>query len=220
MSLDEYRRKRDFTATPEPSGEAVRQLGASGATRWQQLAEGHRFCIQRHRARRLHWDLRLEHDGVLLSWAVPRGPSLDPKLKRMAVRTEDHPLDYGAYEGVIPSGYGMGTVELWDMGTFEWVGSSAGDPVAALLAGDLRFVLAGLRLAGEFVLIRPRPRVGEPDGDERSWLLIKKRDATAEASYDAADHDSSVVSGRSMDQIAAAEGGDPRLAARRAASRR
>src|SRR5450759_410120 len=121
MALEEYRRKRDFTRTPEPSGEAAanrpapqRGARAGGAPDWDSIAPGQRFCVQQHRATRMHFDFRLEHDGVLLSWAVPRGPSLDPAMKRLAVQTEDHPIDYGDFEGVIPSGYGAGTVLLWD----------------------------------------------------------------------------------------------------------
>src|SRR5207302_10374361 len=121
MALEEYRRKRDFSRTPEPSGDGTRDAPrAAAASAWEALPHGRRFCVQRHRATRLHFDFRLEHDGVLLSWAVTRGPTLDPAIKRLAVMTEDHPIDYGAFEGVIPSGYGAGTVQLWDTGTFEW----------------------------------------------------------------------------------------------------
>src|SRR6202035_1473742 len=121
---EEYRRKRDFTKTPEPSGDAPtaprRRPTKAAAPDWDSLPHGHRFCVQQHRATRMHFDFRLEHNGVLLSWPIPRGPTLDPKIKRLAVRTEDHPVDYGDFEGVIPSGYGAGTVVLWDIGTYEW----------------------------------------------------------------------------------------------------
>ena len=123
-TLEEYRRKRDFNQTPEPSGDPTPRAEAERSA-WEQLPHGQRFCVQKHRATRMHFDFRLEHDGVLLSWAIPRGPSLDPAKKRLAVQTEDHPIDYGEFEGVIPSGYGAGTVMLWDIGTFEWVKESA-----------------------------------------------------------------------------------------------
>src|SRR5260221_7666397 len=117
MPLEEYRRKRDFSTTPEPrGGDDERGDGASGALfpGWAALPAGQRFCVQMHHASRLHWDLRLEHDGVLLSWAVPKGPTLDPAQKRLAMQVEDHPIEYGDFEGVIPGGYGAGTVMLWD----------------------------------------------------------------------------------------------------------
>jgi bifunctional non-homologous end joining protein LigD len=125
-TLEEYRRKRDFNQTPEPSGDPIQRADAEGSA-WEQLPHGRRFCVQKHRATRMHFDTRLEHEGVLLSWAIPRGPSLDPTKKRLAVQTEDHPIDYGEFEGVIPSGYGAGTVMLWDIGTYEWVKESAED---------------------------------------------------------------------------------------------
>src|SRR5450759_5868705 len=143
MALEEYRRKRDFTRTPEPSGEAAadrpppqRGTRAGGVPDWDSIGPGRRFCVQQHRATRMHFDFRLEHDGVLLSWAIPRGPTLDPAAKRLAVQTEDHPIDYGEFEGVIPSGYGAGTVMLWDIGTFEWVKESAEDFERSRLNGD------------------------------------------------------------------------------------
>ena len=166
MALDEYRRKRDFTRTPEPSG---REAGAPapGGGLWDRLPEGSRFCVQMHRATRLHYDFRLEHGGVLLSWAIPRGPSLDPSSRRLAVQTEDHPIDYGDFEGVIPSGYGMGTVELWDAGSFEWARESLVDPDAQLRKGDIKFRLRGQKLAGEFALVRIGER-GRRRGPARS----------------------------------------------------
>jgi bifunctional non-homologous end joining protein LigD len=212
MALDEYRRKRDFSRTPEPSGE---EPGRGGPDRglWGRLPEGRRFCVQMHRATRLHYDFRLEHGGVLLSWAIPRGPSLDPAARRLAVQTEDHPVDYGEFEGVIPSGYGMGTVLLWDAGSFEWTRESAADPVAQLRAGDIKFRLDGEKLHGEFALVRMGGRGRHPGAgteEERSFLLIKKRDEAAVPGHDAAGEERSVKSGRDLEEIAAAGGGDPR----------
>ena len=139
--LKTYRAKRDFSVTSEPAGTTPPS------------ADGHRFVVQRHRARRLHYDLRLEAAGVLLSWAVPKGPTLDPSSRRMAVHVEDHPLDYYDFEGVIPAGeYGGGDVVVWDWGTWAPVGTE--DVLAAVEAGDLHFDLAGEKLAGRFVLVR------------------------------------------------------------------
>ena len=144
-----YRAKRDFAVTSEPAGSAA------------PVADGHRFVVQRHRARRLHYDLRLEADGVLMSWAVPKGPTLDPDVKRMAVHVEDHPLEYFDFEGVIPAGeYGGGDVIVWDWGT--WAPADGEDPVAAVEAGDLHFDLDGEKLKGRFVLVRR----GRGDGKE------------------------------------------------------
>ena len=141
--LGTYRRKRDFTVTSEPSGEGSGTPPAAGS----------RFVVQRHRARRLHYDLRLEAAGVLLSWAVPKGPTLDPDVQRMAVHVEDHPLDYFDFEGVIPAGeYGGGDVIVWDWGTWELAGSD--DPLEAVAGGDLHFDLRGEKLSGRFVLVR------------------------------------------------------------------
>lgn len=164
MALDEYKRKRDFSKTPEPDG--------SGATR---SGRSRFFCVQKHLASHLHYDLRLEHDGVLLSWAVPKGPSLDSKTKRLAMQTEDHPYDYGEFEGVIPEGYGAGIVMLWDRGT--WTPESP-DIDAALVKGDLKFTLDGYKLKGSWVLVRTSGRyAGAQSGsDGRSWLLIKHKD--------------------------------------------
>ena len=210
MALEEYRRKRDFTRTPEPSGGA----GATAAVApgllfpgWDRLPSGHRFCVQMHHASRLHWDFRLEHHGVLLSWAVPKGPTLDPEEKRLAVHVEDHPVEYGDFEGVIPSGYGAGTVMLWDAGTVEWVRESAGDFDASYARGDVKFRLEGVKLQGEFALVRlgRRARRGATsDADERNWLLIKKRDEHVVPGMDAADLDVSVRSGRTLAEIAMA----------------
>jgi len=159
MPLDEYRKKRDFTQTPEPAGahRASRRRGT--------LA----FCVQKHLASHLHYDFRLQHDGVLLSWAVPKGPSLDPATRRLAMRTEDHPIEYGDFEGVIPSGYGAGVVMLWDRGTWT---PEVDDVDEALRKGDLKFTLDGYKLKGSWVLVRTKGGYG---GD-RSWLLIKHRD--------------------------------------------
>ena len=163
MSLDEYRRKRNFSKTPEPAGRAT-----------PHTAPELRFCVQKHLASHLHYDLRLEHNGVLLSWAIPKGPSLDSTDKRMAVRTEDHPLDYGAFEGVIPEGYGAGIVMLWDRGTWE---PEVEDIGAALKKGDLKFSLDGYKLKGSWVLVRTRDRPNTSAKQRgRNWLLIKHRD--------------------------------------------
>ena len=182
--LAEYKAKRDFGKTPEP--------GPKGGK-----AKGNSFVIQKHAARRTHFDFRLEKDGVLKSWAVTKGPSLDPAQKRLAVRTEDHPLEYGGFEGVIPKGeYGGGPVMIWDEGTWEPIG----DPDEGLAKGDLKFRLHGHRLNGDFVLVRmKKDRMG---GKRENWLLIKKGDDYAgDGSEPTEDFDTSVKSGRSMDQI-------------------
>jgi bifunctional non-homologous end joining protein LigD len=211
-ALHEYRRKRDFKQTPEPSGDAIGRAEADRSA-WDLLPHGHRFCVQKHRATRMHFDFRLEHEGVLLSWAVPRGPSLDPAKKRLAVQTEDHPIDYGEFEGVIPSGYGAGTVMLWDIGTFEWVKESADDYERSRLKGDLKFRLAGSKLSGEFALVhigeRGRQYGGSSDGT-KNWLMLKKRDASVVEGFEAIDGDVSVKTGRSLAEIALEGGGDPR----------
>jgi bifunctional non-homologous end joining protein LigD len=157
VALDEYRRKRDFTKSPEPAG-----------VKSQRPGRGHAFfCVQKHLASHLHYDFRLEHEGVLLSWAVPKGPAIDPAVKRLAMHVEDHPLEYGTFEGVIPEGYGAGIVMLWDQGTWE---PEVEDVAAALRKGDLKFRLNGVKLKGSWVLVRTR------GADGRSWLLIKHRD--------------------------------------------
>jgi bifunctional non-homologous end joining protein LigD len=164
MGLEEYKRKRDFKKTPEPEG----KVAAKQADRERF------FCVQKHLASHLHYDLRLEHNGVLLSWAVPKGPSLDPRTKRLAMKVEDHPLDYGEFEGVIPEGYGAGIVMLWDRGTWT---PEAEDVDAALKKGDLKFTLNGYKLKGSWVLVRTGGRyAGARGGGDRSWLLIKHRD--------------------------------------------
>jgi len=215
MALEEYRRKRDFTQTPEPSGDAS---SAEQRSEWDRLPHGRRFCVQKHRATRMHFDFRLEHDGVLLSWAIPRGPTLDPKTKRLAVQTEDHPIDYGDFEGVIPSGYGAGVVMLWDIGTFEWVRESAGDFEASMSRGDVKFRLQGRKIAGEFAIVhigaRGR-RYGGSSDETKNWLMIKKRDEHAVDGFEALDDDTSVKTGRTLAQIADEGGGDPRAPRRR-----
>ena len=172
MSLQKYREKRNFITSPEPAGdERLRSKRAVEQPR--QLF----FCVQKHLASHLHYDFRLEYEGVLLSWAVPKGPSLDPKMRRLAMQVEDHPIEYGMFEGVIPSGYGAGIVMLWDHGT--WTPESA-DIVAALKKGDLKFRLDGYKLKGSWALVRTSGRGGRPDyGSKPSWLLIKHRDEWA-----------------------------------------
>lgn len=154
------------------------------------------FSVQKHDARRLHYDFRIEWDGVLKSWAVPRGPSLDPAEKRLAVRVEDHALDYGDFEGTIPAGgYGGGTVMLWDRGTWE----PGGDAEVALRNGNLRMRLHGERLTGGWALVRMRPRGGEK---RENWLLVKERDEAARFGEDLPMEDRSVKTGRTMAEIA------------------
>jgi bifunctional non-homologous end joining protein LigD len=182
--LATYKAKRDFAKTPEPGAKRGRKKGNS-------------FVIQKHAARRTHFDFRLEHDGVLKSWAVTRGPSLDPAQKRLAVRTEDHPLEYGGFEGVIPKGeYGGGPVMIWDEGTWEPIG----DPDEGLKKGDLKFRLHGHRLNGDYVLVRMKKnRTG---GKRENWLLIKKRDDYAsDGEEPTEDYDTSVKTGRTMEEI-------------------
>jgi bifunctional non-homologous end joining protein LigD len=162
MALDAYRKKRDFTRTPEPAGTVDKRRGKARF-----------FCVQKHLASHLHYDFRLEHHGVLLSWAVPKGPSLDPKTKRLAMHVEDHPIEYGEFEGVIPEGYGAGIVMLWDRGTWT---PEVDDVDAALKKGDLKFRLDGVKLKGSWVLVRTGGYAGARGGDARSWLLIKHRD--------------------------------------------
>jgi len=182
--LSEYKAKRNFGKTPEPGAKRARKTGNS-------------FVIQKHAARRTHFDFRLEHDGVLKSWAVTKGPSLDPSQKRLAVRTEDHPLEYGGFEGVIPKGeYGGGPVMIWDEGTWEPIG----DPDEGLKKGDLKFRLNGKRLKGDWVLVRmKKDRTG---GKRENWLLIKKRDEFAgDGEEPTEEYDTSVKTGRTMNQI-------------------
>lgn len=186
--LTRYRRMRDFDRTPEPSG----RLAAATPQA--------RFVVQRHRARRLHYDLRFEMGGTLASWAVPKGPTLDPTVRRMAVHVEDHPLEYLGFEGVIPAGeYGGGDVIVWDAGTWQLHG--ADDAVAAVAAGELHAEVYGEKLRGRFVLVRRTPS-GSSAGQEE-WLLLHKRDEHAVVGWDPEDHPRSVVSGRTNEQVQA-----------------
>jgi len=170
-SLKEYHRKRDFKSTPEPKGDARADAKRRGKSK--KLF----FCVQKHLASTLHYDFRLEHNGVLLSWAVPKGPSLNPADKRLAMQVEDHPWDYRNFEGVIPEGYGAGIVVLWDRGT--WKPEPGFENVdRAIEKGELKFTLAGVKLKGSWVLVRTRGW-GGGSGQSRSWLLIKHRDAWA-----------------------------------------
>jgi bifunctional non-homologous end joining protein LigD len=202
--LAEYRRKRDFTRTAEPRGTPRKKAGA--------LA----YVIQKHAARHLHYDLRLELDGVMKSWAVPKGPSLDPAVKRLAMQVEDHPIDYNAFEGTIPKGqYGGGTVMIWDRGTYTYGGDDTDDPVEGLRGGyakgDFKVVLEGKRLKGSWVLVRTRR--GDPE--RAQWLLIKHRDAAAEPGSEVVEeYQTSVATGRTMDEIAAGRTPRTRKAAR------
>lgn len=199
VPLEEYRRKRRFGVTREPAGEKKPR-----AKRAKDLG----YVIQKHRATQLHYDFRLEWNGVLLSWAVPKGPSLDPYVKRMAMPTEDHPIEYAKFEGIIPEGeYGGGTVMIWDEGT--WV-PEVEDVDAALKKGDLKFTLKGKKLKGSWVLVRLRPRSGE---SRAGWLLIKHRDAHASEEDIAETKPRSVVSKRILVEIARDEGGDIEKAA-------
>ncbi len=195
--LAKYRAKRDFTRTEEPSGQAR-------VARAPEL----RYVIQKHAATRLHYDLRLELDGVFKSWAVTRGPSLDPKVRRLAVEVEDHPLDYGDFEGIIPKGqYGGGTVQLWDRGFWRPEGSQSAKEM--LRRGDLKFILAGQRLKGGWVLVRMRS--DQDHGKRHNWLLIKHRDSFVRSGNDDAvlKEDRSVASGRPMAEITAGRGRKP-----------
>ena len=160
MALEDYKKKRDFAKTPEPAGDKIPKRKKGDALF---------FCVQKHLASHLHYDFRLEWNGVLLSWAVPKGPSLDPTVKRLAMQTEDLPFDYGTFEGVIPEGYGAGIVMLWDQGTWE---PEQEDVEASFRKGDLKFRLNGYKLKGSWVLVRTRGF----SGAENSWLLIKHRD--------------------------------------------
>jgi len=186
--LAEYNRKRRFAVTPEPAGTLRR-------AREQELE----FVVQKHRASRLHYDFRLEHDGVMLSWAVPKGPSLDPTHKRFAMQTEDHPIEYNQFEGVIPEGeYGAGTVMIWDRGTWQ---PEVEDIGRAFEKGDLKFTLRGKKLRGSWVLVRMR---------DRQWLLIKHRDEFASTLDITAAKPRSVVSRRTLAGIARSAGATPR----------
>jgi bifunctional non-homologous end joining protein LigD len=201
MSLDEYKRKRRFEETPEPPAKVAKQ-------------SRHRFCVQRHAASRLHYDFRLEMEGVLKSWAIPKGPSLDPADKRLAMQVEDHPVSYFDFEGTIPEGnYGGGTVMVWDAGTWvplspvpvkgEYVPGTEKEAAAMLAKGDLKFRLKGRRLNGDFALVHIKGRAGSK-GNE--WLLIKKKDDRVVAGFDIEAYDTSILTDRTMEQIADDEG--------------
>jgi bifunctional non-homologous end joining protein LigD len=184
MPLDEYAKKRRFENTPEPPPSQVTSKGANY------------FCVQRHDATRLHYDFRLEIDGVLKSWAVPKGPTLDPDVKHFAAHVEDHPVEYGSFEGNIPAGnYGAGSVMLWDSGTFELLGDLPGE--AQIAKGDLKFRLHGEKMKGDFALVKMKGR-----GKGNEWLIIKKRDEFAAPGWDVEAHAQSVLSGRTQEEIA------------------
>ena len=199
MSLDKYKKKRNFRISPEPPGKPH-----AGSNSRRHLL----YVIQKHRASQLHYDFRLEFNGVLLSWAVPKGPSLDPSVKRLAMQVEDHPLEYGNFEGVIPEGeYGGGTVMVWDNG--EWTPESD-DVEAALKKGDLKFTLQGKKLKGSWVLVRTRGFGSKPD---KSWLLIKHRDKYASDKDITISQPRSVSSKQLLADIARDNGGDVEKAA-------
>jgi bifunctional non-homologous end joining protein LigD len=166
MALEEYKKKRDFTKSPEPAGDPA----AKGT---KKAKDGLFFCVQKHLASQLHYDFRLEWNGVLLSWAVPKGPSLNPADKRLAMHVEDHPIEYGTFEGVIPEGYGAGIVMLWDRGTWH---PETDDVEASLRKGDLKFQLDGFKLKGSWVLVKTGGYGAKSGQPGRSWLLIKHRD--------------------------------------------
>ena len=198
MALEEYKRKRRFEDTPEPPPEVAKK-------------KGNRFVVQKHEATRLHYDFRLEMEGVLKSWAVPKGPSLDPADKRLAMHVEDHPVSYFDFEGTIPEGnYGAGSVMVWDVGTWtplspvpvngKYVPATEAEAAAMIAKGDLKFRLNGKRLKGDFALIKMKGRRPGSKGNE--WLMIKKHDEHVVEGYDAGDIDESVLSKRSMDEIA------------------
>ena len=202
MPLEEYKRKRRFEETPEPSPKVEKKTG-------------HRFVVQKHRATRLHYDFRLEMEGVLKSWAVPKGPSLDPADKRLAMQVEDHPVSYFDFEGTIPEGnYGAGTVMVWDVGTWEplspkpvngkYVAGTDAEAVDMVQKGDLKFRLHGKKLNGDFALIHMKAR--RPGSKGTEWLLIKKQDEYAIPGYDIEKFDKSVLSKRTMAGIAGDEG--------------
>jgi len=192
--LAEYQRKRDFTKTAEPAGKSVRSSSAKKL----------HFVIQKHAASHLHFDFRLELDGVMKSWAVPKGPSYDPSVRRLAMEVEDHPIEYNTFEGTIPKGqYGGGTVMLWDRGTYE---PEAGGGEETLRSeyerGDLKFIMHGKRMQGGWVLVRMRR-----EGERAQWLLIKHRDEFADTKHDVVESETtSVTTGRSMEEIASPKG--------------
>lgn len=202
MPLEEYQRKRRFDETPEPAGKLEKK-------------STHRFVVQKHDATRLHYDFRLEMEGVLKSWAVPKGPSLDPADKRLAMQVEDHPVSYFDFEGNIPEGnYGAGTVMVWDLGTWEplspvpvegkYVPGTEAEAVAMLAKGDLKFRLHGKKLNGDFAIVKMKGR--RPGGKGNEWLLIKKHDDYEVEGYDIDQYDESVLTKRSLSEIAGDSG--------------
>jgi bifunctional non-homologous end joining protein LigD len=202
VPLEEYKRKRRFSETPEPPPKIEK-------------SKGHRFVVQRHRATRLHYDFRLEMEGVLKSWAVPKGPSLNPADKRLSMQVEDHPVSYFDFEGTIPEGnYGAGTVMVWDVGSWEplspvpvngeYVPGTEAEAAAMIKKGDLKFRLKGKRLNGDFALIHIKARRPGSKGNE--WLMIKKHDKYVDEKWDVDKYDTSVLSGQTMAQIAGDEG--------------
>jgi bifunctional non-homologous end joining protein LigD len=194
MGLKEYAHKRNFEKTPEPKAEEPKHRKSEG---------GGFFCVQRHDATRLHYDFRLEVNGVLVSWAVPKGPSLDPARKALAMKVEDHPLEYGTFEGNIPEGnYGAGSVMLWDKGTYELLGEVSAQE--QLDRGDFKFTLHGTKLKGSFAIVHMKNR-----GKGNEWLLIKKKDEFAVPGYDVEQFAWSVATGRTQEEIAANSGSDP-----------
>jgi DNA ligase D-like protein (predicted 3'-phosphoesterase) len=199
-SLKEYERKRDFARTNEPSGKRKRSPRAP-------RRRHPRFSIQKHSATSLHYDLRLEVDGVLASWAVPKGPSLDPRDKRLAMRTEDHPLDYLEWEGVIPKGqYGAGPMIVWDRGVFQNISETRGgrpmELSEAIEKGDVKLLMLGEKVKGAYALVRTGPA-----GDREKWLLIKKRDEAADARRrPTSSQPESVLSGRTIEDLLKQEG--------------
>jgi bifunctional non-homologous end joining protein LigD len=198
MPLEEYKRKRKFEQTPEPPPKLEQKMG-------------HRFVVQKHDATRLHYDFRLEMEGVLKSWAVPKGPSLDPADKRLAMQVEDHPVSYFDFEGTIPEdNYGAGTVMVWDVGTWKplspvpvdgkYVPGTEAEAAEMLAKGDLKFRLDGKKLKGDFALVKMKGRRPGSKGNE--WLLIKKHDDHEIESFDIDAYDGSVLTNRNLDEIA------------------
>lgn len=201
MSLKKYREKRNFLSSPEPEGNANGRTGKG-------FKSERIYVVQKHRATQLHYDFRLEHNGALLSWAIPKGPSLDPAVKRLAMQVEDHPIEYAQFEGTIPKGeYGGGTVMVWDIGT--WTPEQP-DVDAALKKGDLKFTLHGKKLRGSWVLVRTR---GFGGSSKPTWLLIKHRDKYASDLDITTAKPKSAMSGRLLADIAKAHGGDVEEAA-------
>jgi len=202
-SLRTYARKRDFARTPEPKGRKI------------EAGQALRFVVQKHRATRLHYDFRLEADGVLKSWAVPKGPTLDPSERRLAMQVEDHPLDYRDFEGVIPEGnYGAGEVIVWDRGTYKLAEGT--NPTTEIARGKIKFILRGKKLSGMFTLVKMRPR----DGSENAWLLIKDKDAGAKQRWDPERYPESAKTGRTLEDLAKSRHAKQWISNRPAASRR